>query len=333
MSKAVIQVNRLVKSGPTSDEGGRVASRAMSKAAVHVNALGVSSSGSDIGSATNASANIAAEVLQRSPSKVHLQGGDAAQVSTSPDSKYHGKRNQSVSVDSKQYSGSRSNLLQSQNSTLNRSSNSLAVDQARGEQAATLQHLEEQVAAITESNKATERATGKLVDQMDQMKADHVALVRKLEQIDMQLAKQKTTQNALEANYKGTEGELVNAHTALDEARRHEKHAIQSAKAVQVQYSRHDIRLDRVVGEVDKVKNELKELKEQKGGAAVPRVDFERVGKEVATLEKQKMELVTLYKKQAKLIDILKRQKLHLEAAKNIAFTEEEFKKTLDWGM
>ncbi|ETV86260.1 hypothetical protein, variant 1 [Aphanomyces astaci] len=241
MSKAVIQVNRLVKSGPTSDEGGRVASRAMSKAAVHVNALGVSSSGSDIGSATNASANIAAEVLQRSPSKVHLQGGDAAQASTPPDSKYHGKRNQSVSVDSKQYSGSRSNLLQSQNSTLNRSSNSLAVDQARREQAATLQHLEEQVAAITESNKATERATGKLVDQMDQMKADHVALVRKLEQIDMQLTKQKTTQNALEANYKGTEGELVNAHTALDEARRHEKHAIQSAKAVQVQYSRHDV--------------------------------------------------------------------------------------------
>lgn len=48
-------------------------------------------------------------------------------------------------------------------------------------------------------------------------------------------------------------------------------------------------------------------------------------------LQKQKTELIQAFKKQLKLIDILKKQKMHLEAAKILQFSEEEFINALEW--
>jgi hypothetical protein len=47
-------------------------------------------------------------------------------------------------------------------------------------------------------------------------------------------------------------------------------------------------------------------------------------------LQKQKADLMQAFKKQGQLIVVLKRQKLHIQSAKLLEFTEEEFMKALN---
>lgn len=53
----------------------------------------------------------------------------------------------------------------------------------------------------------------------------------------------------------------------------------------------------------------------------------------IKVLEKQRNDLIAAFRKQMKLIDLLKRQRMHIEASRLLAFTEEEFMKTLDWAV
>ena len=61
------------------------------------------------------------------------------------------------------------------------------------------------------------------------------------------------------------------------------------------------------------------------------KLKFESLSSENKRLQKQKVELIQAFKKQLKLIDILKKQKMHLEAAKILQFSEQEFINALEW--
>lgn len=52
---------------------------------------------------------------------------------------------------------------------------------------------------------------------------------------------------------------------------------------------------------------------------------------EIKQVRKQRNEALDAFEKALRLIDVLKRQKVHLEAARALAFTEEEFVQALDW--
>lgn len=80
------------------------------------------------------------------------------------------------------------------------------------------------------------------------------------------------------------------------------------------------------------MKTQLEELtNEKRHGSFSDQERLEVAEARVRTLEKQRTELMDGFRKQMKLIDVLKRQKVHMEAARLLAFTEEEFMKTLDW--
>ena len=65
--------------------------------------------------------------------------------------------------------------------------------------------------------------------------------------------------------------------------------------------------------------------------AAAASVDeLSRLRRERAKLLSQRAEMVAAFKKQMRLIDVLKRQKTHLEAARMLQFTEQEFTAALD---
>ncbi|XP_064578519.1 testis-expressed protein 9 isoform X5 [Zonotrichia leucophrys gambelii] len=131
-----------------------------------------------------------------------------------------------------------------------------------------------------------------------------------------------------EANKK-TEG-LQQEVTALEKELESVKRAQKQGAATQ---SATEVRLNRALEEVEKYKVELNKLKQSNKDVANQELKMiEELKAENKKLQKQKGELITGFKKQLKLIDILKRQKMHIEAAKMLSFTEEEFMKALEWG-
>ena len=101
---------------------------------------------------------------------------------------------------------------------------------------------------------------------------------------------------------------------------------------VQVQGGK-DAKLNRALEEIEKYKLALREQKIQVSGQTDnSRRDLDRLSEDNKKLERQRNELLQAFKKQMKLIDVLKRQKMHIESAKLLAFTEDEFIKTLELG-
>jgi len=122
--------------------------------------------------------------------------------------------------------------------------------------------------------------------------------------------------------------ELENQVASLN---REIKESTRATKAVESAGNNKDVRLHRALEEVERTKAKLRKHEEEaKSSVQGIEADYKRVQAENKRLERQKTELLSAFRKQLKLIEVLKRQKIHLEAAKLLSFTEEEFTRTLD---
>mmetsp|Transcript_4348 Transcript_4348/g.6616 ORF Transcript_4348/g.6616 Transcript_4348/m.6616 type:complete len:295 (-) Transcript_4348:1450-2334(-) len=156
--------------------------------------------------------------------------------------------------------------------------------------------------------------------------AETQALRRELTQVKSRLDRETEAREAAENKASLNERELRSVERALRQAKKQVNNAGSETRTI-------DIRLSRALEETDKLKTALDaEKRSRREDSDTARQIREANEAHIRKLQHQKNELLAAFKKQLKLIDVLKRQKVHLEAARLLAFTEDDFMKVVSWG-
>jgi len=107
----------------------------------------------------------------------------------------------------------------------------------------------------------------------------------------------------------------------------------QKCKKIESDHKTKDAKLIKVTEDMEKYRSSAKELKHAENDRrSGDKKETDRLLHEVRKLERQRTELLSGFKKQAQLIDVLKKQKTHLEAARLLSFSEEDYIRVLDLG-
>jgi len=143
---------------------------------------------------------------------------------------------------------------------------------------------------------------------------------------EAQVEKHKKQISTLEGKTKEFEKDLQQARRENDEL------SLQIRKQSQ-EIGAKESRVNRLIEDCERYRSTVKDLKSvDTEQASQGRREVNQLLTENRKLERQRNELVASFKKQMKLIDILKKQRTHLEAARVLSFTEDEFVRVLDLG-
>jgi hypothetical protein len=191
-------------------------------------------------------------------------------------------------------------------------------------QRAKLKQLSEENAALSERSKSLSEQNAALKKKATALGEEASKADKRSVALEQAKEKLKVEADKLRERLSEVEAQLASASRELRETGR-------AAKEAETEGTSKDVRLHRALDEVDKLKARLRKAEEeQRAGGDAGDAELKRLRADNKRLERQKQELLAAFRKQLKLIDVLKRQKIHLEAAKMLAFTEDEFTRTLE---
>lgn len=173
--------------------------------------------------------------------------------------------------------------------------------------------LQDEVRGLTNQLRALERAVAQLSSESDKQQKMIGSLNNRVER---EMAEKKE----LAQKCKVAESQLAAARKEIQLLQRQISGAGSTGDA-----AKEEPRLQRALSEIESLRSKLSTPQ-----VSAEPVELSHLRTENKKLEAQRLELITCVRKQNRLIDVLKRQKMHLEAAKLLQITEEEFVKTLE---
>eukprot|EP00762_Andalucia_godoyi_P007330 ANDGO_01550.mRNA.1 hypothetical protein len=202
----------------------------------------------------------------------------------------------------------------------------LPSDAALRFQRARVAALQEQVTDL--SRQLTERD-----DTVSSLRRNEKAMQEEVARLQKQVESFKSRQEKMENRLEKEKEEEDKFKTLYLEEKKVRDKESRELKKIEQDMQSVQVRLQRALEEVDKYKTLLKDVRSQgKDITDTSKRQIEKLTAENKRLERQRNEVVNAFKKQLKLIDVLKRQRIHMEAARLLAFSEEEFAKTIELG-
>ncbi|XP_077420774.1 testis-expressed protein 9 [Vanacampus margaritifer] len=191
---------------------------------------------------------------------------------------------------------------------------------------ANIKMMQEEMDQLLSDRKKKDDENNKLNTKIKQLEDDRIKLQRTINIQQTKMDKLKASESEATLKCDSFQLQVSALQKEMEKLNKTSKQGASSHNTV-------ELRLTRALDEVERLKSELTKTKQMnKDKINEEQQTRENLVAENKQLKKQKGELIVGLKKQLKLIDILKRQKMHLEAAKLLSFTEDEFMKALDWG-
>ncbi|XP_051920076.1 testis-expressed protein 9 [Hippocampus zosterae] len=191
---------------------------------------------------------------------------------------------------------------------------------------ANIKMMQEEIDQLLSERKNKDDENIKLNTKVKQLEEDRMKLQRTVNIQQTKMDKLKASESEAAVKCDSLQLQVSALHKEMEKLNK-------SSKQGAVAHNTVELRLSRALDEVERLKSELTKTKQMsKDKSSEEQQTRENLLAENKLLKKQKGELIVGLKKQLKLIDVLKRQKMHLEAAKLLSFTEDEFMKALDWG-